>query len=143
MTQEEYLALQQQNIETAITLGRSLLRVSAGLHGVAADASEEVSANQAAKGYIRDAFQYYNFNDSAAAISREPALLNQFKQSLIDIKIANDKMLYEGGYRKDVDDAISRIFLSHTLCKIKIIDKAVLDAVVDALGVLEQLKAEL
>ncbi len=143
MTQEEYLTLQCTNIERSLTLGRELLRVSASLHGVANDAFAEKENNDSAKGYLRDAFQYYSFNDSAVELAREPELLNKFKQSLIDIKIENDKMLFEGGYRKDIDEAISNIFLSHTLCKIRLIDRAVLDTVVDALQVLEKMKSEL
>ncbi len=143
MTEQEYLTLQEKNIDKAIALGKDLLRISASLHGVANDANADTADNDSSSSYMRDAFKYYDFNDSAVALSREPAVLNNFKQSLIDIKIANDNMLFEGGYRKDIDETISRIFLSHTLCKIKLIDKAVLDTVVDALDALEQLKAEL
>ncbi len=143
MTEKEYVTLQQSNIDKAITLGKELLRVSADLHGVADDANADTTSNDSTSSYMRDAFKYYDFNTSAADLYREPALLNDFKQSLIDIKIANDKMLFEGGYRKDLDEAISRIFLSHTLCKIKLIDEKVLETVVDALETLEKMKAAL
>ncbi len=143
MTENEYLTLQQDNIETALRHGRELLRISESLHGVANDANAEKTETDSSLGYMRDAFKYYDFNDSAVALSRETAVLNRFKQSLIDIKIANDRMLLEGGYRKEIDETIAGVFLSHTLCKIKIIDKNVLDTVVDALDKLETLKQEL
>lgn len=143
MTQEEYISLQLSNIDKSLVLGRELLRASASLHRVCDDADQEASRKNTSRNYLLDSLQYFSFNDAAAELSGMPETLKDFKQSLIDIKIANDRMLLEGGYRKDIDESISRVFLSHTLCKIQIIDSKVLGAVKDALDTLENLKKEL
>lgn len=143
MTQEEYIAKQKANIDQALVSGKELLRASASLHKVCDTADKDATRNDEKLNYMRDSLQYFDFSSTAAELASMPDTLNTFKKHLIEIKIDNDKMLYEGGYRKDIDETISRIFLSHTLCKIKIIDKAVLDAVRDALAALDELKASL
>ena len=138
MTQEAYMKCQRDNIEKALKSGRALLRTSRALHKLCDEADAGSSA--AKKNYLLDAFQYYDFNTAATELSGMPVTLGEFKRDLIDIKIENDKMLLDGGYRKDVDEMIASVFLSHTLCKIQIIDAAVLGAVQDALDMLETMK---
>ena len=142
MTQEEYIAYQLTNIDKAITTGERLLEVSIRLHRTC-DSVDKSESNDPARSYLRDSFMYYDFSDAAAEISGMPELLKEFKNRLISIKIENDKMLLEGGYRKDIDEEIARVFLSHTLCKIAIIDEKVLATVKDALETLHKMKETL
>lgn len=142
MTQEEYIAKQRENIDEALRQGRELLRASASLHAVC-DTADQEESREGAGSFLRDSLMYFSFNNAAEELASMPDTLRKFKQQLIDIKIANDTMLLEGGYRKDIDEAIARVFLTHTLCKIQIIDQKVLETVKDAIETLEGLKASL
>lgn len=143
MTQEAYIELQKQNMDRAIALGKELLRASASLHKVCDTADKDETRRDEAKNYLRDSLMYFSFNNAATELSSMPTTLTDFKQQLIDIKIANDTMLLEGGYRKDIDEVISTIFLSHRLCKVIIIDEPVLDCVREAIEKVQNLKASL
>ena len=143
MTQSEYIALQIANIDKALVTGKRLLEVSVRLHRTCDSADKSENRNDSKRNYLQDSLMYYDFNAAVTEISGMPDILKEFKNQLIDIKIANDKMLLEGGYRKDIDEEISRVFLSHTLCKIQIIDEKVLATVKDAIATLEKLKETL
>ena len=140
MTQETYIAAQLQNIDTALSMGRRLLDVSARLHRTCDSADKYENRNDPERNYLRDSLMYYDFSDAAAEITGMPETVKEFKNCLIEIKIANDRMLLEGGFRQDIDEEIARIFVSHALCKIEIIDERVLDAVKDANATLEHLQ---
>lgn len=144
MTQEEYIRKQITNIDSAIASAKELLRASANLHRVCdiADEKKDFRKDEASK-FFRDSLMYFSFNSAATELSGEKERLSDFKAKLIEIKIANDRMLFEGGYRKDIDDAIASTFLSHTLCKIQIIDEKVLNTVREAVEMLEKMKADL
>lgn len=144
MTHEEYIKKQLANIDSAITSAEELLRASANLHRVCdiAEEKENFRKDDASK-FFRDSLMYFSFNSAAAELSHEKERLNDFKEKLIEIKLDNDRMLYEGGYRKDIDDAIANTFLSHTLCKVQVIDEKVLGTVRDAIEMLKKMKEDL
>ena len=141
MTEKEYKELQLANIDSALEAGNHLLEVSRRLHKDFDDA--EKKEDTAPVKTMQDTLMYYDFSAVATDISGLPESLRTFKNKLIEIKLANDRMLFEGGYRRDIDEEIARVFLSHKLCKCAIIDEAVIAAVKDGLATLDKLKAAL
>lgn len=145
MTQDAYITLQQANIDSAIELARNVLKISTHLHSVCdtADKKEEAKNQDAASAYIRDSLKYFDFNDAVSGLSGMMPALKDLKKKLIEIKIENDKMLMDGGYRDDIDIAIANVFKNGTLWNLKTIEKETLDTIKETISALESLKGKL
>ena len=72
-----------------------------------------------------------------------PTNLKDFCEKLIEIKVANDRMLIKGEFKLVIDEEIRKMFFDNDLCYVRIIDEKVLKAVKGALETLARLKEEL
>ena len=143
MNKEDYISLQLANIDEAISLGERLLDTSVRLHRVCDTAAKKVTRQDEASAFFRDTFKYYDFNDAAREISGMPTNLKDFCEKLIEIKVANDRMLIKGEFKLVIDEEIRKMFFDNDLCYVRIIDEKVLKAVKGALETLARLKEEL
>lgn len=140
MKQETYIRFQLDNINEAISLGKTALDSAKSLQGRFGNRDTNT---EEADSFERDSLKFYDFNDAIKLLEWMPVQLKDFKNQMIEIKIANDKMLLEGGFIPAIDKEIAHIFLSHTLCKMKAMDPTTIEAIQDAINTLEKLKGEL
>lgn len=140
MTKETYLNLQRANLDQAIKLGKIALNTAYSIQTLFKN--KDVS-NPKDIDFTRDSLKYYDMNDALKQLEWMHLQLKDFKHEMIEIKIANDKMLLEGGFVVSIDRDIAAVFLNHVLCKMDAMDPNTIVAIQDALNTLEQLKKEL
>ena len=138
MNKETYRNLQLANIDNAISLGENVIKNSRTLHNLA-----ERKDSKGASAFFQDTMKYFSFSDTAAAIEFLPLLIKDFKNQLIEIKIANDKMLLEGGFLSVIDKEIAEIFLQGAFGQEKISVSAAATAAEEAIEILKRLKTEI
>lgn len=128
--------------EHAIRLARKAQRTAQDLQDVF-DPKPETGEALKTEDFSRDTFKFFDANYAIRDLESLQLQLGDLKTKLIEIKIANDRMLYAGGYLLFVDETISRIFLKNTLCKLKAHDDNTPEVIADAITQLEQMKEKL
>lgn len=139
MNKETYINLQLANIDHAIDLGNHVIKTSRTLQNMKNKKDEAGGENA----FIQDTMKYFSFNDAAASIEFLPLQLKDFKNQIIEIKIANDKMLLEGGFIPAVDKEIASIFVEGDLGNDRVKISGIADTVENAIVILNRLKGEL
>ncbi len=131
--------MQQANIDHAISLGEKVIRNSRTI----TEMKNKKDNSGEASSFLQDSMMYFSFSDTAAALEFLPLLLKDFKNQMIEIKIANDKMLLEGGFVPAVDREIAEIFRPGGLGDTKVDVSKIADDVEAAIEILKRLKEEL
>ena len=144
MDNKDYILSQIDRIETAITLGENAMKTASSLRGLfGRQAMEARKGHSGSPDFSRDAFMVFDANDTVVQVARLKLQLSEFKQSMINIKIENDKLMLEGGYLPLIDDSIKEIFLSNTLCRMGAKDAAATQVLGESVDKLNVLKKEL
>ena len=128
--------------EHAIRLAKKAQRTALGLQDVFFPQPDTGTALQK-EDFSKDTFKFFDANSALKELESLQLQLGDLKTKLIEIKIANDRMLYGGGYLLFVDETISRIFLKNTLCKLKAHNETTPAVIDDVISQLEQMKAQL
>lgn len=146
MTESAYLQAQIKALDEAIMTGLRARKTAKSLRGFFP--SQDKEAGELAGGsFSQDTLKYFDANNAFRELQTLQIQLGEMKKQLIDIKIANDRLLYEGGYLLFIDQAISSIFLKPTLCKLKAQDAnapKIIDVTIEEMQILQdRLKAML
>lgn len=141
MNDKDYILSQIDRIDTSITLGDNAMKTASSLRGLfGRQAMEARKGHSGSPDFSRDAFMVFDANDTAVQVARLKLQLSEFKQSMINIKIENDKLMLDGGYLPLIDDKIKDIFLSNTLCRMGAKDAAATDILRESIEKLQELK---
>ena len=144
MDNKDYILSQIDRIDTAVTLGENAMKTAASLRGLfGKQAMEARKGHSGSPDFSRDAFMVFDANDTVVQVARLKLQLSEFKQSMITVKIENDKLMLEGGYLPLIDDSIKEIFLSNTLCRMGAKDAAATQVLGESIEKLKVLKTEL
>ena len=145
MKESTYLQEQIAALDQAIMTGLRARKTAKGLREFFV--TQEKQLGDVSGSFSQDTLKYFDANNAFRELQTLQIQLGEMKKQLIDIKIANDKLLYEGGYLLFIDQAISSIFLKPTLCKLKAQDDnapKIIDATIEEMQVLQgRLKAML
>ena len=145
MKESAYLQEQIAALDQAIMTGLRARKTAKGLREFFV--TQEKQLGDVSGSFSQDTLKYFDANNAFRELQTLQIQLGEMKKQLIDIKIANDKLLYEGGYLLFIDQAISSIFLKPTLCKLKAQDDnapKIIDVTIEEMQVLQdRLKAML
>lgn len=138
MTESEYLREQIAALDQAIMTGLRARKTARSLRDFFSFRNN--AKDNANENFSQDTLKYYDANNALRELQTLQIQLGEMKKQLIDIKIANDRLLYEGGYLLFIDQAISSIFLKPTLCKLKAQDEyapKIIDVTIEEMQVLQ------
>ncbi len=140
----DYIVSQIRNVEEAIRIAEKARRTTDAIQDYYSP-QETADSEQAdaKKAFYRDAFKYFDANDAIRQLESLQLQLGDLKNKLIEIKIANDRLLFAGGYLAFIDEYISRIFLKNTLCKLQAQNEKTPVIIEDSIQELQGLKARL
>ena len=146
MTEKEYIKDQIKALDQAIMTGLRARKTAKSLRGFFFSKDNKPD-EPGGDSFSQDTLKYYDANNAFRELQTLQIQLGEMKKQLIDIKINNDKLLYEGGYLLFIDQAISSIFLKPTLCKLKAQDEntpKIIDVTIEEMQMLQdRLKAML
>lgn len=91
--------------------------------------------------FAEDTLKYFDTSFSQGQVEQLRLCLDDLKKKLIEIKISNDQLLFEGGFLLFLDQKIGDIFLSNTLCLLKPSDQNALAVMDDTIKKLEELRS--
>ena len=138
----EYIQNQILAVEEAIRLARKARKTTEDLQEFF-DPPKDSEAPTAQEDFSRDTFKYFDASSALRQMEGLQFQLGELKEQLIKIKIDNDRLLYAGGYLLFIDEAISRIFLKNTLCKLLAQNESTPVIIEDTIGQLKALKTKL
>ncbi len=139
MTESAYLREQIAAIDQAIMTGLRARKTAKSLRDFFSSKNRELKSTEDSS-FSQDTLKYYDANNALRELQTLQIQLGEMKKQLIDIKINNDKLLYEGGYLLFIDQAISSIFLKPTLCKLKAQDEntpKIIDVTIEEMQILQ------
>ena len=141
MTNETYINEQIKRIDKAIKLAERTRDLSIELRKF----SQQTQKNADVKGddFAEDTLKYFDTSYTQGQIERLHLNLDDLKKKLIEIKIKNDELLFEGGFLLCIDKKIDDIFLSNTLCLMQPNDAKALEVMDDTITKLKELREEL
>ncbi len=142
MEQMEYIQNQILAVNEAIRLAKKAMKTTEDLQEFF-DPSKDSEAVTAQEDFSRDMFKYFDASSALRQMEGLQFQLGKLKEQLIKIKIDNDRLLYAGGYLHFIDEAISRIFLKNTLCKLLAQNESTPVIIEDTIGQLKALKAKM
>ncbi|MBE6010192.1 MAG: hypothetical protein E7236_06015 [Lachnospiraceae bacterium] len=141
MTNTAYVEEQIQRIDKAIRLAERTRDLSLELRRFSQESAKDVDVK--GDDFAEDTLKYFDTSFSQGQIERLRLNLNDLKKKLIEIKIKNDELLFEGGFLLCIDQKIDDIFLSNTLCLMKPSDAKALAVMDDTIAKLKELRGML
>lgn len=141
MANTAYIDEQIKRIDKAIKLAERTRDLSIELRRFSQESAKEVDVK--GDDFAEDTLKYFDTSFSQGQIERLRLNLNDLKKKLIEIKIKNDELLFEGGFLLCIDQQIDDIFLSNTLCLMKPSDSKALAVMDDTIGKLNELRTML
>lgn len=141
MANTEYINEQIKRIDKAIKLAERVRDLSIELRRFSQQSQK--SADVKEDDFAEDSLKFFDTSYSQGQIERLHLNLDDLKKKLIEIKIKNDELLFEGGFLLSIDKKIGDIFLSNTLCLMQPNDAKALEVMDDTITKLKELREEL
>ena len=138
MKSNTYMEEQLSRIDEAIRIAGQVREISA--EGRDFFSTDRVDSTSDAEGFAEDTFKYFDTSYLQGQVEKLRLGLAELKKKLIEIKIENDQLLFEGGFLLCIDQVINRIFLSNTLCLLQAEEEQTETVMVDTIEKLEELR---
>lgn len=139
MENTAYRTGQISRIDAALKLAQQARDISKELHTFSAESRQNTDAKQ--DDFAEDSLKYFDTSYSQGQVERLRLKLNDLKKQLIEIKVSNDQLLFEGGFLLCIDQKIDDIFLSNTLCLLQASDENAKHVMDDTITKLTELRA--
>ncbi len=141
MEKATYIQEQMKRIDSAVKIAHRAKEISSEIHDFFQNSQKAVTPK--AEDFAEDTFKYFDTNYVQGQLEKLRLSLDDLKKKLIEVKIENDKLLFEGGFLLCIDKKIDDIFLSNTLCLLQADDDNTSRIMDDTITKLTDLKAEL
>lgn len=139
MEKTAYITEQTRRIDSAIRKAQRARDIALELRQFSAE--EQQASDNGEDDFAEDTLKYFDTSFSQGQVEQLRLSLNELKKKLIEIKISNDQLLFEGGFLLFIDQKIGDIFLSNTLCLLQPSDQNALAVMDDTIAKLEELRS--
>lgn len=135
MGNSAYIEEQLKRIDSAIRKATRARNTALEIQQFSSESKKPETAGK--DDFAEDTLKVFDTSYSQGQIETLRLGLNDLKKKLIEIKIANDELLFEGGFLFCIDQIIDDIFLSNTLCLLQANDnntKSIMDDTIEKLN---------